>query len=269
MVANCCRVIAALLACATLSGCFGLTIPEMQGPLEDTNDQIDKENTLVNLVKCQLKEGLSKALLQYDASGTGKGYSIRWIERWAAKVTFTLTAKETGGLSPTFSYTNPTKIFALGLGTEAGTDATRTETTGVTWSVPEILSDAARIPCRHFGRFQVYSNLQISEWLVRKTFIARVPGNIDRQKLTSPFNAFNYEATFVSSFSGGVNPSWNFTRRSVNNNTTLLSLSRTRTDAITITMGPADKDEFGGYKLAPDAEDIRRATLFGQAVRAQ
>ncbi|MBB3461344.1 hypothetical protein [Rhizobium sp. BK377] len=263
------RACAIMLLCAPLSSCFGLAIPAMHGIFEDTSDQTDKENTLVNLVKCQLKEGVVSVLNQYATTGPGKGYGAHWLERWAAKVTFTLTAKETGGLSPNFSYTNPPEVFSLGVGVNSNTDATRTETTGVTWSVPDIIADAAIIPCRHFGPIQVYSNLDISEWLVRKAFLARVPGNIDRQKLNSPFNAFNYEATFVSSFSGGVNPSWSFTRRDVNSNTTLLSISRVRTDAITITMGPAEKDEFGGFRLAPDAEDIRRATLFGQAVRAQ
>lgn len=269
MVALRTRFSAVILICMPISGCFGVTIPEMQAPLENSGDQEDKENTLVNLVKCQLKEGLTSVLEKYGTAGPGKGYGAHWIKTWAAKVTFTLTAKETSGLGPNFSYKNPPEIFSLGVGAGANADATRTETTGVTWSVPEILSDAATIPCKHFGPFQVTSNLQISEWLLRKAFLARVPGNIDRQKLSSPFNAFNYEATFVSTFSGGINPSWSFTRRAVNENTTLFNLSRSRTDAVTITMGPAEKDEFGGYRLSPDAEDIRRATLFGQAVRAQ
>ena len=263
------RIAAVILICVPISGCFGVTIPEMQEPLESSDDQRDKENTLVNLVKCQLKQGLSSVLREYSTEGPGKGYDASWIKGWAANVTFTLTAKETSSFSPNFSYKNRLEIFSLGVGGDAGADATRTETTALTWSVPEILSDAATIPCKHFGPFKVTSDLQIAEWLLRKAFLARVPGNIDRQKLDTPFNVFNYEATFVSTYSGGINPGWSFNRRSVNDSTTFFSLSRSRTDSVNITMGPADKDDFGGYKLARDAEDIRLATLIGQAVRGQ
>ncbi|WP_321383944.1 hypothetical protein [Rhizobium sp.] len=263
------RIAAVILSCAPISGCFGVTIPEMQKPRQSSDDQRDKENTLVNLIKCQLKEGVSSVLKEYGEGGPGKGYGAGWIKSWAAKVTFTLTAKETSGFSPNFSYKNPPGIFSLGIGASADADATRTEATALTWSVPEILSDAATIPCKHFGPFKVTSDLQIAEWLLRKAFLARVPGNIDRQKLGTPFSAFTYEATFVSTYSGGINPGWSFSRRSINDSTTLFSLSRSRTDSVNITMGPASKDDFGGYQLAPDAEDIRRASLFGQAVRGQ
>ncbi|MBB3303292.1 hypothetical protein FHT72_006984 [Rhizobium sp. BK077] len=263
------RIAAVILLCVPVSGCFGVTIPEMQTLLENSDDQRDKENTLVNLVKCQLKQGVSSVLHEYSSEGPGKGYDASWINDWAAKVTFTLTANETSKFSPNFSYTNHPEVFSLALGADAGADATRTETTALTWSVPEILSDAATIPCKHFGPFKVTSDLQIAEWLQRKAFLARVPGNIDRQKLDTPFSVFNYEAIFVSTYGGGINPGWSFNRRTVNDNTTFFNLSRSRTDSVNITMGPASKDEFGNYQLARDAEDVRLATLIGQAVRGQ
>ncbi|WP_192708351.1 hypothetical protein [Methylobacterium sp. OAE515] len=246
-----------------------MVTPDLHEPFQRPLDQYDKENTILAQVKCELKEGVTRTINAYSKSGPGLGYDAEWLTRWAAKIDLKTSAQETGGLNPTFSYNDIPPIFSFGAALGGNADATRTESIGITWSVQELLRENIAIPCKKIGGYQIESDLKISDFLQRKAFLARVPGNISKTKLQSPYSVFSYQSTFISSYNGSINPAWKFTQVGINNSSTLASISRSRTDDITITMGPAEKDEFGGYRLTETAEDVRRALLFGQAVRTR
>lgn len=264
-----CQATTAVSCFLMLSGCFGLNTPDIQEPYEDSALQRFKENAIVNQVKCELHQGILDTIEAFKKEGPGYGYNSDWILNWAAKINLRISAQEKGTISPNAGYTSPAGIFSLAGGLSASADATRAEIIGFTWSVREILSRQFPRPCVRIGESKIEGDLKIADFLLRKALIARVPGNIEYEKLKSPFDVFSYQVTFVTTYGGNGTPSWKFTRVSVNPGSPFFDTSRTRTDDLTITMGPAQKDEFGGYRLSQDAEDVQRASLFGQSIRNQ
>jgi len=264
-----CRVALAISCVLPLGGCFGITTPDIYEAYEQPTDQDDKENAILAQVKCELQQGILATISEYKNRGPGYGFNANWLYGWAAKINLRISAQEKGVASPNTNYINPSGIISASLGLTASADATRAEIIGLTWSVREILSKPFNLPCAHRKESTIESDLKITDFLLRKAFLARIPGNIEIEKLKSPFDVFSYQVTFVTTYSANATPSWKFTRVSINPASPFFDASRTRTDDLTITMGPAQKDEFGGYRLAPDAEDVQRANLFGQAIRSQ
>jgi hypothetical protein len=146
------------------------------------------------------------------------------LRKWTAKVTLTLTIDEKSGLNPGVSYFKPlanaiasfspfagqnvsiARNFTLGGGLTASADATRKETLGFTYTFKDLLSERPIDgPCDNENGILI-RDLKIGQFIANKVFIANIPSSVAAKKGVSPFNIFNYEATFVVVYGGNVTP---------------------------------------------------------------
>lgn len=246
----------------SLGGCFGLDTPTMEEVYEPYGDQRLLENIIINHVKCELRQGLYFSL----NDDLYLGHKVDWLRNYGAKVTLKITADEKASSSPGITL-KPKQFFNLGLGGSVSANATRAESLGFTYDFQALLKNQDLVSkCPNSDGFQINSNLRIAEFMRNKVFVARVPGTTYPNGSASPFNTFNYEATFVSSYSGSFTPTWTFSDI-VSTGNPLLSSMRTKTHYLTITLGPA----IPGTRtrppiLYPQAEDVHIASLIGQSV---
>ncbi|CAM2783354.1 hypothetical protein JHFBIEKO_2210 [Methylobacterium mesophilicum] len=273
------RIILTVFVGASLGGCFGIDTPTMEEPLQQYGNQRLFENIIVQHVKCELRQGLEVAL----NDDLYKGHRIDWLRNYGAKVTLKITSDEKSAVSPNIALTNilpnATKIFpfggnvtrgqsfAVGLGGTLSANATRAESIGFTYDFQSLIKNESFVAeCPGSNGFQINSNLRIAEFIRNKVFIARVPGATYPIGSASPFNTFNYEVTFVSSFGGSLNPTWTFLEVAATGSP-MFSAARTKTHYLNITLGPA----IPGTRSRPpilyqQAEDVHIASLIGQSV---
>jgi hypothetical protein len=273
------RATVIVLLSLCLAGC-GLRTPNMQLNGQVTDEIID-ENAIVNQVQCELRQGVVAALA--NAHGA-LGYPVDWLANWGAKVTFSLTVDEKGGLNPGFSYTTPlatidktAQSFTLGLGLNASSDATRKETITFTYAFADLiaantrLKDRASAPCSNENGVTIHSDLRIGDFLMTKIAVASVPGSIaSEQYPASPYSALSDEITFVVVGGGNVTPTWKLVRISANSSGTFLNAARSKTNDILMTLGPIQPVPEGQPpappQLSSDAQAVHSAGLIGQAV---
>lgn len=284
-----CKVICITLVLSAtalnLGGCTGLFVPELQEFYADREQEKFDENIIVAQIKCELHKAVQDTLAEYSYSGPNSGNGIDWLRSWGAKVSFGLTVDEKGGLNPGLTFIEPieTKLFkfptgtvtapqsfSFGLGLQASSDATRKETIGFTYAFQDLLKERPIDgPCDNENGVLINSDLKIGEFISNKAFIAKVPGTVEAQKPgDSPFTTFTYEATFVVVYGGNVTPTWKLARISANTNAAFLSLVRTKTDDVTITLGPvvSPSTPYAAAILSPEAENAHLAAQIGQAV---
>jgi hypothetical protein len=266
-----------------LSAC-GLFVPEMQEFYKAPTDEKFDENTLVNQIQCELHKGVQDTLAN-SGKGAFSGKSVDWLNKWGAKVTLALTVDEKGGLNPGLTFMQPmqnemfkfptgnvtqSQSFSLGLGIQASSDATRKETIGFTYAFADLLKKKPITEaCSDENGMLINSDLKIGQFIENKAFIAKVPGTVNPSKKgDSPFSAFTYEATFVVVYGGSITPTWKLAQISANASSSFLSLVRTKTNDIIITMGPVNTDSTptAPATLGSEAEQAHLAALIGQAV---
>jgi len=165
------------------------------------------------------------------------------------------------------SVTSP-QAFSLGFGLQGSGDATRKETIAFNYAFADLLNEKAiHAPCDNENGFFMHSDLKIAQFIEDKAFIARVPRTVQASAPGSaPFTNFSYEATFVIVYGGSATPSWKLARLSANASSSLLSLVRTKTQDVTITLGKVAAPGAPTATLSPEAHDAHFAALIGQAV---
>jgi hypothetical protein len=276
------RWIFSLTTSALLSGC-GLLVPEMEEFYEPQTQEMLFENTVVSNVKCELALAVRDALAYYS---TGVHNDVSWLAGWGATVTLKLTADEKSALNPGVSLTNffPNKIipfptggnitagqsFVATLGATTSADGTRIETITFSYAFKDLLKEYKNVSsCSENERgVLIESDLKIKQFIFDKLFVASVPGTTLPKKQASPFSAFNYQVTFVSSYGGNGTPTWKFATVSANPTSPFFTATRTKTHDLTITLGDLAK------KPGPDApailsgpaQEAHFAALIGQAV---
>ncbi len=237
------------------------------------------ENIIVNNIKCELHRGVQDTLDYF-----GDDARIQWLKTWGATVTLKISVDEKSGLNPGVSLTTPLensiKAFpvggnvttpqsiALALGGSGSADATRVETIAFTYSFKDLLTEG-RIdnPCDHEDGVMIQSDLKIGQFIFDKSFIATVPGSVESKKKASPFSVFSYQLTFVASFGGNITPTWKFARISVNPTSPFFNASRTKTNDVTVTLGPATPATAKSpAQVSPQVNEVHFAKLIGQAV---
>src|SRR5262249_27411024 len=103
-----------------------------------------------------------------------------------------------------------------------------------------------------------------------KAFLAGVPGAVGTTT-APPYSAFTDEIIFVVGYGGGLTPTWKFidiTSSAAGPSVPLLNAMRTKTQDITITLGPAHgaTAEAPAQLTSDDAKNSHQAALIGQAV---
>ncbi|HXW30024.1 MAG TPA: hypothetical protein VEK55_11740 [Xanthobacteraceae bacterium] len=182
---------------------------------------------------------------------------------WGTSVTLTLTFQDQGAVNPNTSLIAPlensVRMFPVGgnvtspqsitwgFGVNGSANATRTETIQFTylnkdlyyWAEKRLTRDPETCEKTNTGTL-IESDLKIDEFIYDKATIASLGNDIGGfPRDYAPFNTFQEQITFVVAYGGSFAPMWKFATVAVNPTGTLAAASRTNTDSLTITLGPA------------------------------
>ena len=190
--------------------------------------------------------------------------------------------------------------YSFGMGGKASTQATRTDSSGASFTVKQLLNNA-KAGGRHrmeqencsdqtidekardelypgdkehlsktaqFLSLIVNNDLKIYEWLRSalhiQTIIAEFGGNIVAAGKDSTRgigqNAITHEVQFVVVTDGNVTPQWKLVRVTGNPNSPFFDASRSRTHDLIVTFGPKDPKT---HKLMSEAVSQHNAALYG------
>jgi hypothetical protein len=212
----------------------------------------------------------SKAVLKPPGKTTIDDKQVSDISAFGTSVNLTVQVEEQSGLTPGVSLVKPLEngvnVFpvggnvitpqnvSVGLGGSATAHSTRAETIQFTYANfvllhdavalyepdPERLTNPARSPCNHgMNGIMIQSDLKLDQFIYDKAVVASFE-NVTSVKNWNPFNTFEDQITFTASYGGSVTPSWKFVRTTVDQNSTLLSATRSEINTAIITMGPLD-----------------------------
>jgi hypothetical protein len=229
------RLIALFAMAEVLSGC-GLRVPE----IHDSGDRVEGQRfvqaLLINIT-CELRDAVND-LRQAYPQGT-------FLDGFGIQTTLTLTYDEKGSLAPGVSWTpvSPANsIFTLGAGLTLSSDATRMNKIDGYYLVSELENARCSDAARPNGAFLLQSDLKLSEWLFTAVSASLTNTvNFKTTTLAVKDSVLQHEVKFVIETVGTATPSWKLTRVTVNPGSNFLSLGRTRTNDLTITLGPAVK----------------------------
>lgn len=276
----------AIGAAISLVGCTGLFTPNLQEAYHKDPDfeKID-ESHVVGEIQCELEKAVYNAVNDpHFPPGPNTGNSVDWMRKWGAKVTFTLTVDEKGGLNPGVTFFTPfensvkkfssgsvttAQSFSFGLGLQASSDATRTETISYTYAFADLLKQKSitNITCPYEDGVTIHSDLKINDFVKNKVYLARLPGLLGITTPSSPYTAFSDQISFVVIYGGNINPVWKFVNISGNSSSSpLASSTRTKTQNVLITLGLVVETSGQPPTLSADANAVHNAGLTGQAV---
>ena len=185
-----------------------------------------------------------------------------------------LTVDEKSALNPSANFTEPlpnvvshfstggnvttTQLFTTAVGLQASADATRVETIGFTlnfsdWFGPDV-KHTPENRCTPKSSNLIESDLKIAEFILNKVIVAQDEGILQGvrndpvratkamttpdKKPSSPFTALGDEITFVVVYGGNATPTWKLINITEVANSLFITATRTRTNDITIAMGP-------------------------------
>jgi hypothetical protein len=143
----------------------------------------------------------------------------------------------------------------------ASSDATRTNKIDAYYLVSDLQNATCSEEARPNGAFLLQSDLKLSEWLF--TAVSASMTNTVNFKTTSlavKDSILQHQVKFVIGTTATATPSWVLTRVSVNPSGNFLTLDRTRTNDLTITLGPAVQTV-----VAEMAKNGRRTMVAGRA----
>jgi hypothetical protein len=236
------RIILFVSLVAFLSGC-GLYVPDLQENLfASEQERSHFVQAIARNVRCELQDAVVRLYAENPPSIDPENRNLRWFDRWAAQLSLYLSVDEKGVVNPTAVWM-PSGIFNLGLGATVSAEAERIDKIGAFFLVSDLKRlQYCRAEERNRGPFILQSNLKLFDWL-KATMIAMNNGDLPPpadEKGPLGSNVLSHDVRFTITSSGSVNPIWFLTRASVNDDGTLLSGSRDRTQQLTITFGPTD-----------------------------
>lgn len=254
------RVAFALLILCMLGGC-GARVPELRDwPNNNPVGAAVMVEAIVSSVRCDLRRAVTN-IVNYDIKAAPHRQSHRtytdFLNNWGAEVAFTFTIVEKTVVNPTGVWMPPspaTAIFTLGGDASVSAQATRVETMNIFYTMKELYlppgqtCDANEDPS---NSLLIQNDLKIAE-LIQFRLIAAETGNASTP-YTGDKNVLSHQITFQVVTGGGLTPTWQLTRGTVNGSGTFLSGSRDRTHDLVITFGPIDRAR-GGKSLIAIAE---------------
>lgn len=214
------------------------------------------ETNIVRHIQCELRVGVWRAAQLPNSA---------WIKQAGGLVTLKLIAQDQSSLSANASFLTPfglkgAESFLFGIAGGGSANATRTEQMSFSYSNGELYKEAAldvrnsQTDCQKLQQgVQINSDLKIGQFIYDNVVVEGNEGPENKQ-----FSQLQFEINFVASFSGGVTPTWKFTRTTVNGSGTLFGATRTNTDDLIVTLGP----------LNADTKALHNAAVTGSAVGA-
>jgi len=166
-----------------------------------------------------------------------------FIDGYGIQTTLTLTYEEKGALGPSVNWFPPSPasaIFNVGAGLNLSSNATRKNVIDGYYLASDLKNARCSDDARPNGAFLLQSNLKLSEWLstaVGASMMNTV--NFKNTALGVKESILQHEVKFIVETSVDATPTWKFKLVTVNPGGTFVSLDRSRTNDLLITMGPA------------------------------
>ena len=244
--------IVALVAICMLSGC-GTHVPDTQDFPGNQGDQQLLVASVIQSVHCEVENAISDF---YDEAKKRPVLvpMAKTLDTWGIQMVLLLKTEEKGTLNPTVAWTPPSPVaavFSLSGAATLSSDAIRTDKLYFYYKVRDLKNRHCPTgvqPTAPVSSPLIQTNLKFGDWLY-DTLIPVGTGEISLP--TSPTgplkqNVIYYEVSFEVTTTGGVTPSWKFTRVTANPTGTLAAATRDRTHDLQITMGPGDSTGLKG-----------------------
>jgi hypothetical protein len=255
------RAVFALVLLFGLGGC-GARVPELRDwPNNNEAGAATMVEAIVRSVRCELRNAVT-VIVNQDIEAARHRVSHRtytdFLNNWGAEVAFTFTIVEKTVVNPAGVWMPPspaTAIFTLGGDVSVSGQATRVETMNIFYTVKELYLPPGQT-CDASGEdpsgsFLIRNDLKLAELLEFRLFAAET-GNASTPN-SGDKNVLSHQVTFQVVTGGGLTPTWQLTRGTINGSGTFLSGSRDRTHDLVITFGPIDRAR-GGKSLIAIAE---------------
>jgi hypothetical protein len=280
---------------AMLSGC-GIYVPDIQEFWGTPVDTKIKVNKISGQVVCELRKAVQQVFWdnQFNrpvfvpdpAHPPPKPRDLKWFETWAAQVTLNLNIVENTSISPGLSFPkvlhNVIAPFPVGgnvttaqssatsIGGTLSTTATRTDKLNMFFTVKELKdgTPSRDKSCLHSpgnAYLFVESDLKLYDWLSA----ALLPYDVDiinYANNSTAQNAISHQIKFQIVSNGNVTPTWKLVHFTANTSGAFFSAGRDRTQDLTITFGPSQKNGKEPAQLASPAANSHLATEIGAAV---
>lgn len=270
-----------------LSGC-GSHVPSFVHSKQPHAEAITV-NKIIGRVQCELRDAVRSAV-EFDVRNSlehnGERH-IQWLDSWSAKLTLKMIADESSTVAPSISVGMPVRnsvtTFSNGpvtlgqsyggaLGFGVSSQAVRTQSADYffIFKTDFLSAESERHPrdCIGGDGILIESDLKLREWLDAATFPFFQPGFVQQ----IPPQTLTYQAQFILTTSGNVNPVWRLVPVAVNTGgASLLSGNRKRTDDILITIGPtAAPNVAAASKVLEDSHFAAKISAgFFDAIRGQ
>lgn len=272
------RIAAAFLLLCGLGGC-GFYVPSLRDwPNNDEPGAVAMVTAIVRSVRCELRNAVT-VVVDNDVRAARERASHRtytdFLNNWGAEVAFTFTIVEKTDVNPTNLWmpaTAASAVFTLGANVNVSAEATRIEKLNFFYTVKDLYLRPGQV-CDASGEdpsssFLIKNDLKIAELLDLRTTPAEtgnatVPGGTST--VGGDKNVLSHEITFQVVSSGGLTPTWQLTRTTINGSGTFLTGSRDRTHDLIITFGPLDKAN-GGKSLIGIAEQSHTISQLNSGV---
>lgn len=250
------RLFSALSISAGLSAC-GFSAPRIQELWDGKEGAKQIEFGIKKRIYCDLKRGIINA--NKSKSGTvdlvtGKTEWKQFFPNdWGASVSLSLQVDESTSINPGVALSKPLpddQLFTLGLGGSFSSAATRTDKFDAYYPIgylmiPETdtsICHAKNDPFKGLSPATsspfIQSELGIENWLKDAMFTNTHLHSIDPQNATKTTDTITYEAKFVVTTNGSVNPTWRLVHFTGNTGGNLFSTGRSRTHTVIVTIGP-------------------------------
>lgn len=247
-----------VVLCCLLNGC-GTTVPEIAEPWDGPDGTKDLEFNIKRAIFCDLRT----AVWSINTIETVNGKPVEYLPGdWGAQITLSLEVDESSGVSPGATLTEPIvasikryttgtivstpQSFGLGASGTLSSQALRTDKFNMFYLVSDLRRpiDEENDVCtgdkdRKGTSLLLQSDLRLKEWLTGAMDVTqRLPSSTSGGSGSSPKpDTVSFEIKFIVISSGHMTPSWKLVRVTTDTSD-LLSLNRTRTHDLIITIGP-------------------------------
>jgi hypothetical protein len=228
------------LASVFLSAC-GLAVPEIQELPSDKTGGQQLVQSIVYNVTCEVQDAVYAIYQNVD-------HPIKhsYLDTWGVQIALSLQIEEKSSLNPIVSWLPPspvTSVFSAGVAGTLSSDAIRQDKLNSYFTIDQIKRlGRCDVGTRPSGVLLLQSNLALDEWL-QDNLTAGNTGEIHliADKADGPLkqNVLSHEVKFDITDTGSLTPGLKLTRVSINQSGNFASVTRDRTNDVTITLGPA------------------------------
>ena len=238
--------IAAVCAALTVCGC-GTSVPGLQGFSGNKVAETQLVQSIVQNVTCEVRDAVNHL---YQKLGTNHTF----LDNWGAQIALNLTIDEKGELNPTANWL-PNAIFGLGGGIDVSSDATRNDTINTYHTIAQLRALKACVPGeRPDGAYLLASDLKLEDLLFDSvTLESTGQSGFSTDTKSGPLgqNVIQHDVKFIVTATGTLTPAWKLSRViGVNQSGTFLTAQHTRTNDLTVTLGPTNDNATGPSDVA-------------------